>query len=85
METSMSLRIGLAAVTNAPSIEERLRTVNRFLDEAGAQGVAIVCFPEAYLPGLRGRDFPVPPPTNDVSRQRSQRFVPQLSGTTWQL
>lgn len=69
METSMSLRIGLAAVTNAPSIEERLRTVNRFLDEAGAQGVAIVCFPEAYLPGLRGRDFPVPPP--DQRRQQA--------------
>lgn len=69
METSTSLRIGLAAVTNAPAIEERLRTVNRFLDEAGAQGVAIVCFPEAHLPGLRGQDFPVLPP--DQRRQQA--------------
>jgi len=56
------LRIGLAAVRNAPSVAERLETVNRFLGEAAAQNVAIVCFPEAYIPGLRGFDFPVPVP-----------------------
>jgi predicted amidohydrolase len=61
------LRIGLAAARNAPSIGERLEAVNRFLGEAAAQGVAIVCFPEAYIPGLRGFDFPVPPP--DQCRQ----------------
>jgi predicted amidohydrolase len=55
------LRIGLAAVRNAPSVTERLETVNRFLGEAAARGVAVVCFPEAYIPGLRGFDFPVPP------------------------
>ena len=27
--------------------------------EASAQGAEIVCFPEAYLPGLRGQDFEV--------------------------
>ncbi len=64
-----SLRIGLAAVRNTPSVEERLRTVDRFLEEAGARGVAIVCFPETYIPGLRGFDFPVPPPDQD--RQES--------------
>ena len=62
-----TLRIGLAAVRNVPSIEERLRTVDRVLEDAGAQGVAIVCFPETYIPGLRGQDFPVPPP--DQGRQ----------------
>jgi predicted amidohydrolase len=56
-----SLRIGLAAARNAPSVEERLRTVDRFLEGAGARGVTIVCFPEAYIPGLRGQDFFVPP------------------------
>ncbi len=64
-----SLRIGLAAVRNAPSVAERLQTVERFLADAGAQGVAIVCFPEAYIPGLRGMDFPVPPP--DQLRQQA--------------
>jgi predicted amidohydrolase len=62
-----SLRIGLASARNLPTVEERLQTVDRFLAEAAAQGVAIVCFPEAYIPGLRGGDFPVPPP--DQQRQ----------------
>ncbi len=66
--TPTTLRIGLAAARNAPTVEERLRIVDRMLDDAGANGVAIACFPEAYLPGLRGEDFPVPP--QDQQRQR---------------
>lgn len=66
---SSSLRIGLAAARNAPSVEERLEAVGRFLDDAREQGVAIVCFPETYLPGLRGLDFFVPPP--DQRRQEA--------------
>jgi predicted amidohydrolase len=67
-ETIASLRIGLAAARNAPTVEERLQTVDRFLDDAGARGVAIVCFPETYIPGLRGLDFFVPP--HDQHRQQ---------------
>ncbi len=66
---STSLRIGLAAARNAPSVGERLQIVGRFLDEAREQGVAIVCFPETYIPGLRGLDFFVPPP--DQRRQEA--------------
>jgi predicted amidohydrolase len=62
------LRIGLAAARNAPSVAERLVTVQRFLAQAAALDVAIVCFPEAYIPGLRGCDFPVPAP--DQARQQ---------------
>lgn len=69
VEAITSLRIGLAAARNAPSVEERLQTVDRFLDDAATQGVAIVCFPETYIPGLRGQDFPVPPP--DQRRQQA--------------
>jgi predicted amidohydrolase len=61
------LRIGLAAAQNAPSVAERLDDARRFLAEAAAHDVAIVCFPEAYIPGLRGFDFPVPDP--DQGRQ----------------
>ena len=64
-----TLRIGLAAVRNDPSVEERLRTLDRMLAEAAAQNVAIVCFPETYIPGLRGQDFPVSPP--DQARQEA--------------
>ena len=56
-----TLRIGLAAARNAAPVEERLATVDRFLAEASDRDVAIVCFPETYIPGLRGQDFPVPP------------------------
>ncbi len=62
-----TLRIGLAAARNAATVAERLETVDRFLGEAAARDVAIVCFPEAYIPGLRGFDFPVPDP--DQRRQ----------------
>jgi predicted amidohydrolase len=69
MKGITSLRIGLAAARNAPSVEERLHAVDRFLEDAQAQGVAIVSFPETYIPGLRGQDFPVPP--HDQRRQEA--------------
>jgi predicted amidohydrolase len=62
-----SLRVGLATAPNAPTVEERLEKAERFIAEAADQHVTIVCFPEAYIPGLRGFDFPVPPP--DQRRQ----------------
>lgn len=67
--TKAVLRIGLAAVPNAPSFAARLATARRILADAAARDVAIVCFPEAYLPGLRGFDFPVPDP--DQARQEA--------------
>jgi predicted amidohydrolase len=66
--TDAILRIGLAAARNVPSVAERLETVERFLAQAAALDVAIICFPETYIPGLRGCDFPVPPP--DQARQQ---------------
>ncbi|MCC6791470.1 MAG: carbon-nitrogen hydrolase family protein [Thermomicrobiales bacterium] len=64
-----TLRIGLAAARNLPTVDERLATVERFLDEAAARDVAIVCFPETYIPGLRGQDFDVVP--HDQTRQEA--------------
>lgn len=69
MNSGPSLRIGLAALRNSPSVAERLQLVGRVLADAAAQDVAIVCFPEAYIPGLRGQEFAVPPP--DQRRQRA--------------
>src|SRR5262245_11252185 len=53
--------IALAAPRVPTSIEEGLAKVERSLSEAAARGAEIVCFPEAYIPGLRGLDFEVPP------------------------
>jgi predicted amidohydrolase len=52
--------IALATPRVAASVEECLEKIKQSLREAAAQGAEIVCFPEAYLPGLRGLDFEVP-------------------------
>jgi predicted amidohydrolase len=51
--------IALASPHVATSLEQGLETVRTMQAEAAAQGAAIICFPEAYLPGLRGQDFSV--------------------------
>jgi predicted amidohydrolase len=51
--------IALASPCIASTLHEGLDKIKRFLSEASAQGAEIVCFPEAYLPGLRGQDFEV--------------------------
>jgi predicted amidohydrolase len=53
--------IGLASPRVAATLDEGLATVERLMADAAARGAGIVCFPEAYLPGLRGLDFEVPP------------------------
>jgi predicted amidohydrolase len=53
--------IGLASPRVATSLDDGLARIDRLLSEAAAQGAEIVCFPEAYLPGLRGVDIDVLP------------------------
>src|SRR4051812_13885017 len=55
------MRIALATPRVAASVEEGLERTRHALAEAAGRGAAVVCFPEAYLPGLRGLDFDVPP------------------------
>jgi predicted amidohydrolase len=52
--------IALASPRVAATLEEGLEKVERLIAEASARRASIVCFPEAYLPGLRGQDFEVP-------------------------
>jgi len=49
--------IALASPRPALSIDDGLDRIERLTVEAAARGARIVCFPEAYLPGLRGQDF----------------------------
>jgi predicted amidohydrolase len=53
--------IALASPRVATTLEDGLEKIDRLLSEASARGAEIVCFPEAYLPGLRGQDFEVLP------------------------
>lgn len=51
--------IALASPRPATSLEDGLGRVHHWAAEAKKQNAEIVCFPEAYLPGLRGQDFEV--------------------------
>ena len=53
--------IALASPRIASTLHEGLDKVKGSLSDASARGTEIVCFPEAYLPGLRGQDFAVLP------------------------
>jgi predicted amidohydrolase len=68
--------IGLATPRTASSVEECLEKIKRLLSEAAAEGAEIVCFPEAYLPGLRGLDFEVPP-FDQTQQDRAVKAVAQ--------
>src|SRR5262249_34177026 len=52
--------IGLASPRVPISLDDGLANVERHIADAASRGAEIVCFPEAYLPGLRGLDFDVP-------------------------
>lgn len=71
-----ALTIGLATPRVATSLEDALERVRRLMGDAADAGAAIVCFPEAYLPGLRGQDFDVYP-WSEAERDRALRAVSQ--------
>jgi len=71
--------VGLASPSVASTLDDGLDKIKRLLAEAAAQGAEIVCFPEAYLPGLRGQDFDVFP-FDQTQQERALRAVEQLAG-----
>src|SRR6266436_463288 len=72
--------IALASPCIATALDEGLDKIKRFLAEASAQGAEIVCFPEAYLPGLRGVDFEVLP-FGQAEQERVLRTVAESART----
>jgi predicted amidohydrolase len=53
--------IALASPRIATSLDDGLDKIKHLISEAASNSAEIVCFPEAYLPGLRGQDFEVVP------------------------
>jgi len=72
--------IALASPRVALTLDEGLEKTRQFLSEASAKGAEIVCFPEAYLPGLRGQDFEVLL-WNQAEQERVLRTVAQWTRT----
>jgi predicted amidohydrolase len=60
-QASPSIRIALASPPFPRSVDDGMAWVERHLREAADGGAALVCFPESYIPGMRGIDMPVPP------------------------
>ncbi len=54
------MRIGLATAPVPESLEHSLQNVLDFMDQAASFDVDLLCFPEAYLPGMRGQHFSIP-------------------------
>jgi predicted amidohydrolase len=57
-----------------------LEKIRHAVAEAASRGARIVCFPEAYLPGLRGLDFEVPP-FDGAQQERAVRAVGEWART----
>jgi predicted amidohydrolase len=72
--------IGLASPRVASTLDEGLDKIKRLMSEASTQGAEIVCFPEAYLPGLRGQDFEVLP-FDQTQQDRVLQTVSQWART----
>ena len=70
--------IGLASPRPATSFEDGLNRIERLVSEAASRDAQIVCFPEAYLPGLRGQDFDVIPWT-DAEEEAATREVATIA------
>ena len=66
--------IALASPCVASTMDEGLEKIRGLLSEASSKGAEIVCFPEAYLPGLRGQDFDVLP-FDRTEQQRALQAV----------
>ena len=72
--------IALASPSVASTLDDGLDKIKRLLSEASAQGAELVCFPEAYLPGLRGQDFEVLP-WDRSQQEHALNVVGQLAQT----
>lgn len=74
------MKIALASPRVAETFDDGLARVGTLMSDAAAEGAEIICFPEAYLPGLRGLDFEVPPATRE-QQDRALQTVSKWAAT----
>ena len=69
-----SIRIGLAPLSQPDSVLHGAEKIDGVLARCAAEQVAIACFPEAYLPGLRGGGFDLPPVNQPAMEEALKRL-----------
>ncbi len=69
------MRLALATPPVATSVDDGLNQMHRCIVDAAKQQAKIICFPEAYIPGLRGLDFEVP----GFDVQEQQRVIEKVT------
>lgn len=69
-----SIRIGLAPLRQPESVLHGVKKIDGVIAKCAAEQVAIVCFPEAYLPGLRGASFDLPPVDQGIMEEALKRL-----------
>jgi predicted amidohydrolase len=69
--------IALASPRVATSLDDGLTRIERLVRTAAVARARVVCFPEAYLPGLRGQDFEVIPWDEEQERLATEVIARQ--------
>lgn len=69
-----TVRIALAPLKQPDSVLHGVEKIDGALARCAAEQVAIACFPEAYLPGLRGASFDLPPVDQAVMEEALKRL-----------
>jgi predicted amidohydrolase len=90
---SDTIRIALAQIKRGRNIPEGVRKVDSILTVCRTKGVEIVCFPETYLPGLRGSNYDslLSPPDHaalekalkDIQSSCARNRVAAIIGMEW--
>jgi len=86
-----TVRVGLASIRKAPSIDAGVAKIQAVLADCREKQVQIVCFPETYLPGLRGADKDLPPPDQpameraleEIRKSCGEHHVAVIVGIEW--
>lgn len=61
------MKVGLASAKFPKSVEEGIEKVKLFIKKAKEQQSDIVCFPECYIPGMRGQGIAVAPHNQQIA------------------
>lgn len=84
-----TFRIALANLAYAASPDQSVARVTDAIARAAAEGVRLICFPEAYVPGYRGLGYAPPPPDaaflarawETVAAQARRHQIAVIAGT----